>query len=521
MSETDEQLLDENIENSESQQNEQIDNSDEVPLVLNSSNSSSANSSNRGTLSYWFEILKNKSWFRLLQIVFATTVPILLVFSIGSIDSLAVTEYQYKYFANELDFNISFKNTSYCYVNKTDPNFQKQIQVQQKSTTFKLAGLFCGLTSLFGVGFICKFADKKSRCMALRLVLAVYSLVLAGNGIIMFYGLNPYFLLIGTAVFGCLGGAFSVITISSILFGDVLEQQWQILANISADLNLNLGVIIGMFFASGITDNFYLPYIWCFPCVIIGVIFTFFMEKLIPRNIYTDRRFSMANSMSTSRTSESSTHSNSDQEIIETSPIEVVKKHRPHNKHIYLRLLIFAYALLAVTWGRGNIDDLYALNQPFCMGAKDLGIVASISSAFSFSSFLFLGVLESLQLTKRPQIWFYIGAIINGVRYITYVFAETKADFYAQSILGSIFTGNLTPIIRAELTKTVDKHEQGSVVSALFTVMYTSYILGAILHLEIYQFSVSWFPKLALISIDLPAGLILLSTVVWIHVTKV
>jgi len=525
---------DESIDNDENVDNDESFENDETPLLLDPSSTSDS----------CFTVLKSKTWFNLLQICFATGVPIFLVFFVESINGFTITEYQYKYFADEINFNISFKNTSYCYVNHTDPNFEKQIEVQQKSTQFKLLGLLGGLTSMFGVGFVCRLADKYSRCFALRLVLAVYGLGLTGNGLIMFFGLHPYFILVQYPIIGCVGSIFSVVTISSILYGDVLEQQWQILANISADCIVNLAVVVGMLLASGITDNFYFSYLWLVPIIFTGVLMTFVLELVIPKNIHTDRRYSMAvsraNSMansiatasrresrSISRNSRRSSNIDFLSEITDfdipeptATPLSVVKKHRPHNQHIYIRLLIFAYGLMALTWGRGNIDDLYAFNQPFCMGSSDLGIVVSISSAFSFISYLLLGTLEALQISQKAQTWFYIGALINGVRYLVYVFAKTKSDFYAQSIIGSIFTGNLCPIIRAELTKSVDKDEQASVISACFSVMTICYIGGAILHLEVYKWSVAWFPKLALIMIDLPAGLLLLSTVVWIHVAR-
>lgn len=540
----DEQIVDvslsENAENEENSENfEDRDNfeNDEAPLLLDTNSTSNS----------CLTALKSKTWFNLLQICFATGVPIFLVFFAESINGFTITEYQYKYFADQIDFNISFKNTSYCYVNHTDPNFEKQIEVQQKSTQFKLLGLLGGLTSMFGVGFVCRLADKYSRCFALRLVLAVYGLGLTGNGLIMFFGLHPYFILLQYPIIGCVGSIFSVVTISSILYGDVLEEQWQILANISADCIVQLAVVGGMFLASGITDNFYYSYLWLVPIIVSGLLMTFALELVIPKNIHTDRRFSiavsrrnsMANSMansiavsrrqsrSISRNSQRNSNIDSLSELtdfdipeLKATPFSVLKKHRTHNQHIYIRLLIFAYGLMALTWGRGNIDDLYAFNQPFCMGSSDLGVVASISSAFSFISYFLLGTLEALQISQKAQTWFYIGAVINGVRYLVYTFAKTKSDFYAQSIIGSIFTGNLCPIIRAELTKSVEKDEQASVISACFSVMTICYIGGAILHLEVYKWSVAWFPKLALIMIDLPAGLLLLSTVVWIHVAR-
>jgi hypothetical protein len=116
----DEQIIDvslsenaENVQNDESLENDENFEHDEVPLLLDST----------PTPNSCLSALKSKTWFHLLQICFATGVPIFLVFFVESINGFTITEYQYKYFADEINFNISFKNTSYCYVNHTDPNF--------------------------------------------------------------------------------------------------------------------------------------------------------------------------------------------------------------------------------------------------------------------------------------------------------------------------------------------------------------------------------------------------------------
>lgn len=418
-----------------------------------------------------------------------------------------MTEYTYKYFADEIGFNISFKNTSYCYINTTDENYIKQVQVQERSSEFRVYGILASTTAIFGIGALNRLADAKGRLFAISLFAAIKLFTFSANATLMYNDVSPYVMLITSAIDGLGGSMIAQLGLCALIIADVLPPERRVLANVIMDLWVFIGASIGARQAGTIISNFWFPIacmaaLWFAVFLYAAVILRCFIPEACSSNVPVS--------------SEASDDT--------VGPISVLRKPREDNQKYTIYLLLANYALLSTCWSRGLIDDLFALNQPFCMNAAEMGLYYLISSITGSASITLLTIYQAIFPAKQSGqpalLWLYGGTILNSLRILLFIFASTKQHFYAQIALGGLVTDNMAPLMRGQLSNIVSPQEQAAISTLYGTVTVCSFLGGALTHLYVYRATVAYFPKLILMIFDLPVSLLMLSCVVWIHANR-
>lgn len=319
---------------------------------------------------------------------------------------------------------------------------------------------------------------------------------------------------------GLLGSGFVLLGILAATFADILPVEKLTLANLLMDVGIMIGGTLGSYLTETIYDNFHMGFVYAGGLQFMVILYLLFFKKMLA-NLVRDQSLLIPRNSIYSITSENNT-------IEQNSNVGDLKaiwpclvKRRPNNQHVTLWIYIAMYTLLSLAWSRGLLDDLYALNQPFCMNSHEIGLSNTIQSAVGIFSFSLLAFVEIAAPEKVPiLVWLSVGAVSGFARIAVFIFSETVPEFYIQAALGGLFFDTISPFVRTAISSLVESHEHGTINSVYVALMNFSLIGGALAHIEIYKWAISFWRQLPMIIIDLPVSMIMISCIVWVRANK-
>merc|ERR1712198_754510 len=86
---------------------------------------------------------------------------------------------------------------------------------------------------------------------------------------------------------------------------------------------------------------------------------------------------------------------------------QTVTKKRPRSERAQLWILLSIMVMMCFLWGRTSLDSLYALNQPFCMSAMQLGKIGMVSSTTNLAAMVVYAAAEAA-FPNNTIFWLYI-----------------------------------------------------------------------------------------------------------------
>ncbi|XP_067419028.1 lysosomal proton-coupled steroid conjugate and bile acid symporter SLC46A3 [Emydura macquarii macquarii] len=400
---------------------------------------------------------------------------------------------------------IENNNTSYCELNKSNPTYIIQKEVQEKTSLFLMQlDLTGAIPSILVALVLVADGDRHGRKK---------SLVLPSLGAFItngFFSVLSYFslslsILFAVAVFGSLFGSMATFLGGGFAFvADLCNEEKQKTIRIAV-VDLIFGLVAGL---AGLTSGYFIKGL--------GFPWTFVVASLLHFiNIF----YIIFWLEDTVRVPECQQHASvSCREGLKQtfSGVYMLFKTSTCKKRTLIILLLFTFMMYFFTMmGGSSLFTLYELDEPLCWNEVYIGYGAAAATSVSLTSFI--GVFLLSHCLKDIYIVFigifsYIGGMIMAA------FAKTTLLMFLMRV-PSLLCFMPTPVLRSMLSKVVLASEHGAVFACIACLEVMTSAISLAVFNSLYAATVTWFPGFSFL---LSAGICIipLSVLCWLLCTS-
>lgn len=324
------------------------------------------------------------------------------------------TQYIYKRIQHQIYPDIdSFNETSVCYTNKSDPNYEKQTTVQQKASEWSMYfSLAAGVPAIFCSIIFGSSSDKYGRKLFFFLPLlgALVKMTVCVVGIYLKFDL-VYFL-IGFVFDGLSGYVATLLLITFTYVADITPPRGR---------QRSLGItLIELFNGIGITlsnfgtgyfiqdTGFFYPMLACGIAIFIALVLVIFLPESFPR----DKRNPIDSVCDKLKT---------------VSGMFFSSSNSGRRWMYHFLMLIFELTVFS-QFSCTSVETLYLLNAPFCWTPEKLGYYSAVKSLMQNA--VGMGLFKVLQKVMSDESIAMLGCVSYGANYVIEGLAQNDVMLY-------------------------------------------------------------------------------------------
>ncbi|KAL3869492.1 hypothetical protein ACJMK2_042166 [Sinanodonta woodiana] len=403
-------------------------------------------------------------------------VPVILVQTFGLvINSYISTEYVRAYFqstligSNETDKD----NITGCNSDTSNPLYQSYVTVQQETSRWSMYfTLASGIPAVFSSIVIGTYADRLGRRLVL---LSVAFGVLVKSGVltaVIKLNANLIYILIGSFIDGCAGGAFSFLAGTFSYVADITKAgKPRAFAIIAVEL---VNSIAGT--AASFGTGYFIPILGYFYSMVLATSCICIAVLIIICGIPETCR----KKKPTTRTTICST-------IGKSVEFYVSKQYYGKRWKYSVLLISFCFAALGGV-GKASVETLYLLGAPLCWDSVKVGIFGTVKKGVE-SVF---GILISPLLLKclSSEMLTILGLVSTTGSMVLEGLAKSETVFFIVPAVGVL--GILAfPMIRSIMSAMTPHERQGSLFAGICAVETVCSLVSSIISKETYIATVS------------------------------
>lgn len=277
-----------------------------------------------------------------------------------------ISQYIYYRVKRQMYPNIdTFNDTSVCYTNRSDPNYEMQTKVQQKASEWTMwLSLVVGIPALFTSIIFGALADKYGRKTVFFLPLTGALVKLMGTALLMYFEVDLKYFLFVYVVDGLTGCVATMLFVSFAYVADITppDGMQRSLALTLLGLIDGLGVTVGNFETGYFikATHFFYPTLTCGLLILMAVILVMFLPESFPKE---DRKL--------------------DESLFDKIKTVVVLFFGSANagrRWMYNFLVIIFALTVFANFSCSSIETFYLLDEPFCWTSVKLGYYLSAKS---------------------------------------------------------------------------------------------------------------------------------------------
>ncbi|XP_039376811.1 solute carrier family 46 member 3 isoform X1 [Mauremys reevesii] len=396
-------------------------------------------------------------------------------------------------------------NNTYCELNKSNPAYIKQKEVQEKASLFLMQLDLTGAVPSILVAIVL-VADGDRHGRKKSLVLPSVGAFISN----VFLGALSYFslslsILFAVAFFGSLFGSIATFLGGAFAFiADLCNEEKQKTIRIAL-VDLIFGLVSGL---AGLTSGYFirgLGFPWTFVVASLLHFINIFYITFCLEDTVRAPEFQQHASLSCS------------EGLKETfSGVYMLFKTSTCKKRTLIIVLLFTFMTYFFTWmGGSSLFTLYELDEPLCWNEVYIGYGAAAFTSVSVTSFL--GVyLFSHCLRDIYIVFIGIFSWIGGM--VMAAFAKTTLLMFLVRV-PSLLCFMPIPVLRSMLSKVVLASEQGAVFACIACLEVMTSAISLAVFNSLYAATVAWFPGFSFL---LSAGLCIipLSVMCWLMCTS-
>ncbi|XP_050793319.1 solute carrier family 46 member 3 [Gopherus flavomarginatus] len=385
---------------------------------------------------------------------------------------------------------IENNNTTYCELNKSNPTYIKQKEVQEKASLFLMQLDLTGAVPSILIAIVL-VADGDRHGRKKSLVLPSVGAFIAN----VFLGALSYFslslsILFAVAFFGSLFGSLATFLGGAFAFvADLCNEEKQKTIRIAL-VDMILGLVSGL---AGLTSGYFirgLGFPWTFVVASLLHFINIFYITFCLEDTVRVPEFQQHASVSCT------------EGLKETfSGVYMLFKTSTCKKRTLIIVLLFTFMMYFFTWmGGSSLFTLYELDEPLCWNELYVGYGAAAFTSVSLTSFL--GVYVFSRCLRDIYIVFIgIFSCIGGM--VMAAFAKTTLLMFLVRV-PSLLCFMPIPVLRSMLSKVVLASEQGAVFACIACLEVVTSAISVAVFNSLYAATVAWFPGFSFL---LSAGL--------------
>ncbi|XP_052765903.1 solute carrier family 46 member 3-like [Mya arenaria] len=385
---------------------------------------------------------------------------------------------QYTYFKVQKDLypNITQMNeTGACDdVNKSSPDYQRQVKVQAQSSDWNTyTSLAVGIPAIFANIILGSCTDKFGRKFLFFLPCVGTLIRMTVTFVGIYLNINLEYFLIGYIIEGCTGQMFTMLLVSFTYVADITPQKGKQRSFGITMIELAIGIAVaGFSFSTGYfiqNCGFYYPILSAVIMMAINLLLVF----LIPESFPPSKRNTGESTLQTLKTA---------------YDLFIGSFNRGRRWMYNLILVVFMLCMFSV-FGRGSVEPLYQLGEPFCWSPEKLGRFSAVRSLLQ--QICGMGLIKVFQKFMSDESIAMFGSCSFIAGYVIEGFAKTDLVMYIAPVVAAC--GLLTvPMCRALLSKLTRSDQQGAVFAAIAAVEATVNLGGSVIANAIYACTLSF-----------------------------
>lgn len=306
-----------------------------------------------------------------------------------------------------------FNETSSCYTNKSDPNYEMQTKVQQKASEWSMwFSLVAGIPALFTSIIFGASADKYGRKLIFFLPLTGALVKLMGTALMMYFKVDLKYFLIVNAVDGLTGYVATILLLSFSYIADITPPygRQRSLAITLLELVNGIGVTLGNFgtgYFIEATQYFY-PTLTCGVLIFVAIIFAVFLPESFPK----------------------------EERNLEESLCDKIKtvvglffgSANAGRRWMYYFLIVIFALTVFTSFSCSSVETFYLLDEPFCWTSVKLGYYMSAKSLLQY--LIGIGLIKLLQKVMSDESIAMFGCVTYAANYVIEGLANNDAMMY-------------------------------------------------------------------------------------------
>uniref|UniRef100_A0A8C8SMY8 Lysosomal proton-coupled steroid conjugate and bile acid symporter SLC46A3 n=1 Tax=Pelusios castaneus TaxID=367368 RepID=A0A8C8SMY8_9SAUR len=433
--------------------------------------------------------------------------PVIVIYSFAFFLAVPlIQQYVYRRLWEETsNSSLIQNNTTSCEINKSNPTYIIQKEVQEKTSLFLMQlDLTGAIPSILVAIVLVADGDRHGRKKSLVLPSVGGFITNAFFGVLSYFSLSLS-ILFALAVFGSLFGSLATFLGGGFAYvADLCKEEKQKTIRIAV-VDMIFGLVAGL---AGLTSGYFINGL--------GFPWTFGVASLLHfLNVF----YIVFWLEDTVRVPEFQQHAlgSCSAGLKETfSGVYMLFKNATCKKRTLIIVLLFTFMMYFFTLtGGSSLFTLYELDEPLCWNEVYIGYGAAASTTVSLTSFL--GVYLLSRCLKDIYIVFigifsYIGGMIMAA------FAKTTLLMFLMRI-PSLLCFMPTPVLRSMLSKVVLASEHGAVFACIACLEVITTAISLVVFNTLYAATVTWFPGFSFL---LSAGLCIipLSILCWLLCTS-
>ncbi|KAM7179992.1 lysosomal proton-coupled steroid conjugate and bile acid symporter SLC46A3 [Macrochelys suwanniensis] len=397
---------------------------------------------------------------------------------------------------------IENNNTTYCELNKSNPTYIKQKEVQEKASLFLMQlDLTGAVPSILVAIVLVADGDRHGRKKSLVLPSVGAFISNAFLGALSYFSLS-FSILFAVAFFGSLFGSMATFLGGAFAFiADLCKEEKQKTIRIAV-VDLIFGLVSGL---AGLTSGYFirgLGFPWTFVVAsLLHFINIFYITFWLEDTVRVQQHASVSCTEGLKET---------------FSGVYMLFKTSTCKKRTLIILLLVTFMMYFFTSIGGNsLFTLYELDEPLCWNELYIGYGAAAFTSVSLTSFL--GVYLFSHCLRDIYIVFigifsYIGGMVMAA------FAKTTLLMFLMRV-PSLLCFMPIPVLRSMMSKVVLASEQGAVFACIACLEVMSSAISFAVFNSLYAATVAWFPGFSFL---LSAGLCIipLGILCWLMCTS-